>query len=567
MASKINYNNKAPFQTLEEIPDENKVNASDMNEIKEVVNTNAEELDTAKENIENLQGGQGTSNAEITSLKNRVSTLETDNETNKTNITNLKSNKVDKVEGKGLSTEDFTTELKTKLEGLENYNDTEVKADITELEGKVSTLETDNTTNKTNIESLQEDNTQNKADIEDLQESQEEQDSDIEALINALPSETQKDENVNIKGTIPVKFKEFKVSGNSKQETSDTMPSPEFPSPIQNVEGDVNVTVTNKNLFNSKKIQNSSIITVNDDNSITLSNNSNIIGYTDTKIKLKELAEGLKVGDLAYLKLITTYTGYSHIYIQGEYKGYWYNNTELVITQEILNSNVVLYGGYQKTDKLQIQITKNKLEDYVPYQQQTVTFPLSQGQKLMLGDYLAADGIHHVRKQIELDGTENWQQYNSRLYLYIEDAINVTSSDGTPNIKSNMFIATNFNNMSSNPDNAISYNLLGNEDQHKGICFYSNKYFTDVATLKSWLSTQKQAGTPVIVEYELAEEEVEAYTEEQQEAYNQLKQLTAYEEETNVYSTSEVSPVFSITAVKDVNSVITQLNTVLLERS
>ena len=35
-------------------------------------------------------------------------------------IENLLAGKVDKVEGKGLSTEDFTTELKTKLEGIEN---------------------------------------------------------------------------------------------------------------------------------------------------------------------------------------------------------------------------------------------------------------------------------------------------------------------------------------------------------------------------------------------------------------------------------------------------------------
>ena len=45
-------------------------------------------------------------------------------------ITNEKKaewdNKVDKVEGKGLSTEDFTTTLKGKLEGLSNYDDTEL---------------------------------------------------------------------------------------------------------------------------------------------------------------------------------------------------------------------------------------------------------------------------------------------------------------------------------------------------------------------------------------------------------------------------------------------------------
>lgn len=38
--------------------------------------------------------------------------------------------KVDKVEGKQLSTEDYTTEEKTKLAGLENYDDTTVKDDI-----------------------------------------------------------------------------------------------------------------------------------------------------------------------------------------------------------------------------------------------------------------------------------------------------------------------------------------------------------------------------------------------------------------------------------------------------
>ena len=39
-------------------------------------------------------------------------------------------NKVDKVDGKQLSTEDFTTELKDKLNSLENYNDTQINEEI-----------------------------------------------------------------------------------------------------------------------------------------------------------------------------------------------------------------------------------------------------------------------------------------------------------------------------------------------------------------------------------------------------------------------------------------------------
>lgn len=54
----------------------------------------------------------------------------------KTEVNNLLTAKVDKVEGKGLSTEDFTTELKTKLEELENYDDTA-------LTERVAAIETD----------------------------------------------------------------------------------------------------------------------------------------------------------------------------------------------------------------------------------------------------------------------------------------------------------------------------------------------------------------------------------------------------------------------------------------
>lgn len=57
------------------------------------------------------------------------------------------SGKVDKIDGKGLSTEDFTTEEKTKLQGLSNYDDTDIKNGITEINTKL-----DNTVKKTIVE-------------------------------------------------------------------------------------------------------------------------------------------------------------------------------------------------------------------------------------------------------------------------------------------------------------------------------------------------------------------------------------------------------------------------------
>ena len=46
------------------------------------------------------------------------------------------NNKVDKVEGKGLSTNDYTTTEKNKLAGLQNYDD----SDVRKLKGEVETL-------------------------------------------------------------------------------------------------------------------------------------------------------------------------------------------------------------------------------------------------------------------------------------------------------------------------------------------------------------------------------------------------------------------------------------------
>ena len=52
----------------------------------------------------------------------------------KSEVDNLLNNKVDKVEGKRLSTEDFTTELKNKLDGLENYDDTALTERVAAIE-------------------------------------------------------------------------------------------------------------------------------------------------------------------------------------------------------------------------------------------------------------------------------------------------------------------------------------------------------------------------------------------------------------------------------------------------
>lgn len=80
-----------------------------------------------------------------------------------TEITNLQNNKVDKEEGKGLSTNDFTNEEKEKLAGLNNYDDTEI--------------------------------------------------------IDLLPKVSNKGESIALENTARAKFTKFRIGGNSSQET------------------------------------------------------------------------------------------------------------------------------------------------------------------------------------------------------------------------------------------------------------------------------------------------------------------------------------------------------------
>lgn len=56
----------------------------------------------------------------------------------KSNLDTLFNTKVDKVTGKGLSTEDFTTAEKTKLAGLENYDDSTIIASLDTKVDKVT---------------------------------------------------------------------------------------------------------------------------------------------------------------------------------------------------------------------------------------------------------------------------------------------------------------------------------------------------------------------------------------------------------------------------------------------
>lgn len=72
-----------------------------------------------------------------------IKPIEDDIADNTTAITALQNEKVDKVTGKQLSTEDFTTAEKNKLAGLNNYDDTQIQADISSNTNEINALHDD----------------------------------------------------------------------------------------------------------------------------------------------------------------------------------------------------------------------------------------------------------------------------------------------------------------------------------------------------------------------------------------------------------------------------------------
>lgn len=209
-------------------------------------------------------------------------------------------------------------------------------------------------------------------------------------------------------------------------------------------------------------------------------------------------------------------------------------------------------GDYTIYDNLQVEFSSTAT-DYEPYKSQVVTFPLAEGQKLMEGSYLADDGIHHSRKQVVLDGTENWYQRwtstTQNVFGCLDFLPDSLKFEGTTNniiCMCSHFVATHYDggigsiwdyrNNDNYPYLIAIIDSSGNPNV--GEIVIKHKDITTVDELKTFLQEQYANGTPITVEYELAEPETVPYTEEQQEAWDKIKALMTYKNITNITSTA-----------------------------
>lgn len=198
---------------------------------------------------------------------------------------------------------------------------------------------------------------------------------------------------------------------------------------------------------------------------------------------------------------------------------------------------LVVKAGTYSNFTTKIMIEKGKVvTDYEPHQQQTEYFPLSERQKLYKSSYLASNGIHHKRKQVVLDGTETgW-------YTLANQTGTNTSYFCIPKSdmkKASTLICDKFINRSVwNTDEEGIQSIIDNYIRLR----INTSRASTVAELKTWLSNN-----PITVEYELAEEEIVPYTEDQKEAWEKLRHFTLFKGINNITSTANAK----ITYVRD----------------
>lgn len=317
--------------------------------------------------------------------------------------------------------------------------------------------------------------------------------------------------------------------------------------------GNVDITVCNKNLWNDNSWDIRDVI-----------DGKNVLKFNGYYTSGTGVKQGTPLTFTNKFKKGTTYT------VSGKFKKTTYDNQLCIMytdfsiqyggkfTDNFEKSSVSITTSSEKevlyfaifsgssssnsyVEEGSLQLEENSIAtEYIEHQQQTITFPLSEGQKLMKGDYLARDGIHHVRKQIELNGTEYWQtleSQNTENTMYFA----ATVIDSTVSMTNN-FILCNIAKQGQVWDSDEG-NLIAN--QRMGVALRFRMYKKDFADLNQWKSfliEQKEKNMPVIVEYELAEEEIETYTTEQQTAYNNLTHLIMYNGQNILSSSNELKP-------------------------
>lgn len=313
------------------------------------------------------------------------------------------------------------------------------------------------------------------------------------------------------------KIVDISLHGESIQEGTLT---PDSPSNIENIEGNIEFKVKGKNRFNENYYNNSTLYTkVNNYfayiempdsfktkfyGNMFLKGTDQILacGFSDvsTSVKKRMLNNGVINENVEY-----DFTNAEHVYfVVG-------NGSFITVDNDI----PTMFNNYN------VMVTKNADLDYEPYKSQVETFPLEE-EKLYQGSFLNDNGKNHTRWQRVFTGNEAGWNYNSAQNAFWIKNSEITNCKIQAHSKLCNYFSYTSESYTVAPINTLC------ENSNSTIPMFIFKVSTDVAnsltTWKTWLQNHN-----LIVEYDLAEPEVVPYTEEQQTAWNKIKNLTLFE--------------------------------------
>lgn len=353
---------------------------------------------------------------------------------------------------------------------------------------------------------------------------------------------------------IAIQLEEGSVA--TEYEQYGAMPSPEFPIEIQNVEGNVNITVANENIvlngYATPKTDTefwratSSNFTpledgwgkfdVNNLNGASDAYSNAFIAFKPFKNTIKSNTKYKMIIELRNVSLgnngddyfsissnVSNEAFYGITLLKNEIKNG--KITKIVQTKDNLDSKDYLFRSFLaisagNSTSLEVRISlleENSTQTEVVVNNKKYIFPLSERQKLYEGSYLAEDGIHHVRNNEIVDE-------NTDIYIVKILDKTIRFSPRSFSTKENGVVLCNkFKYIN---DNTLDEEHCGIGAANKYTYFWINKErleTQDLNGIKKWL-----ANNPLNVEYELESEEVEPYTEEQQQVIDSMQTLKGY---------------------------------------
>lgn len=333
------------------------------------------------------------------------------------------------------------------------------------------------------------------------------------------------------------------------------IPSPEFPSEIKSVgdEGTVTIEQRGKNKINPDKPSPSRT-----DGGITITNNgdgSYTAKGTSTKtlsiqltspniIKLKantyytnsiEVLKGTMTGSIAVtVKKSDNTIGYNYINVNNSNK----TNTQISVEDLTIYAYSFYCESGTKVDfTFRVQLEEGtEATDYEPYFSKDYVIPTTPLRSLPNGtkDTIEEDGIHRRVGSVVLDGSENWifgTQYQPQYGNRFDVSLPNLPGAGSYEILCDYFkyIEPNRGGCWANISSKLELRI-------------QTTMFSTVTELKTWLSNHN---TEVL--YELSEEVVEPFTDEQLEVINSIETQKG----TNIFSVNnELNPEIQVTEYK-----------------